>query len=200
MCVSNSLNPVQLVTILQIYLHLEGNWYWTFYLLTSAVCSGQWSSTTSTYNCLTSAYNYLLPTTTTSQDCSLETFSDCELRGSNLIARTYEEWFNRASREGYICKKRKKIKGSSGEYRQGKKIQAPTGYFNWRLPLDDWHLTALNTNLLKLSARNCAGSNRAVELWGMINKAPKQTVFIWRQPINNIANAVRLSTSMLPTL
>ena len=38
MCVSNSLNPVQLVTILQIYLHLEGNWYWTFYLLTSAVC------------------------------------------------------------------------------------------------------------------------------------------------------------------
>ena len=38
MCVSNCLNPVQLVTILQIYLHLEGNWYWTFYLLTSAVC------------------------------------------------------------------------------------------------------------------------------------------------------------------
>ena len=41
MCVSNSLNPVQLVTILQIYLYLEGNWYWTFFLLTSAVCNGE---------------------------------------------------------------------------------------------------------------------------------------------------------------
>ena len=39
MCVSNSLNPVQLVTIFKFISIWKENWYWTFYLLASAVCN-----------------------------------------------------------------------------------------------------------------------------------------------------------------